>query len=125
MSETTMNAVAQTEAPAEMSRLELIYNVAEQVNSTLELDVCLDRIIDGAYRIFRAEKLSLMLIDEATNETLAGEFANLPELIPDRENPEDDSRARPNPYHYYINMSNTLRRELRDDYGDTSWATRE
>jgi len=64
-----------------MSRLTLLYEVAEQVNSTLELSRCLDRIIDGAYRIFGAEKLSLMLTDDSTNEMWIAAARNIPKGV--------------------------------------------
>ena len=64
-----------------MSRLSLLYEVAEQVNSTLELSQCLDRIIDGAYRIFGAEKLSLMLTDDTKNEMWIAAARNIPKTL--------------------------------------------
>ena len=65
----------------EASRLTLVYEVAEQVNSTLELDECLDRIIDGAYRIFRAEKVSLMLVSEDSEEMRICAARNVPDEV--------------------------------------------
>ena len=66
---------------ADTSRLTLLYEVAQQVNSTVELAQCLDRIIDGAYRIFGAEKVSLMLLDESTNEMQICAARNVPEDV--------------------------------------------
>ena len=65
----------------ETSRLTLLYEVAQQVNSIVELDQCLDRIIDGAYRVFEAEKVSLMLIDEGANEMWIAAARNIPEDV--------------------------------------------
>ncbi len=75
----TMEAQRKLQPEAETSRLALLYEVAEHVNSTLDLDVCLDRIIDGAYRIFQAEKVSLMLLDEGLQELRIGAARNVPE----------------------------------------------
>jgi len=63
------------------SRLTLLYEVAEQVNSTLQLSECLDRIIDGAYRIFGAEKVSLMLLDDQAGEMRICAARNVPEEV--------------------------------------------
>ncbi|MFH1732762.1 MAG: GAF domain-containing protein [Planctomycetota bacterium] len=59
----------------------LLYEVADQVNSTLELEECLDRIIDGAYRIFRAEKVSLMLVSEDSDEMRICAARNVPDEV--------------------------------------------
>ena len=72
---------ANTHVAADASRLELLYRVAEEVNSTLELRDCLDRIVDGAYTVFRAEKVSLMLADEETNELRIWAARNVPEDV--------------------------------------------
>lgn len=81
-----MSVVKQSNPPQhttgeDISRLALLYQVAEQVNSTLELDQCLDRIVDGAYRIFRAEKVSLMLLDEAAGEMRICAARNIPDDV--------------------------------------------
>jgi diguanylate cyclase (GGDEF)-like protein len=73
--------VSQQANTEDTSRLALLYEVAEQVNSSLELDVCLDHIIDGAYRIFQAEKVSLMLLDEAASELRMCAARNIPEDV--------------------------------------------
>ncbi len=71
----------QRSSSGDTSRLTLLYEVAEHVNSTLDIDQCLDRIIDGAYRIFQAEKVSLMLIDEDTNEMRIRAARNVPDQV--------------------------------------------
>jgi diguanylate cyclase (GGDEF)-like protein/PAS domain S-box-containing protein len=63
---------------AEFERLGLLYEVAEQVNASLELAPCLDHIVDGAYRIFQAEKVSLMLIDESERVLRISAARNVP-----------------------------------------------
>ncbi len=78
MSPVQITPVADNSTSREMSRLSLLYEVAEQVNSTLELNECLDHIIDGAYRIFQAEKVSLMLIEEGTAEMRIAAARNVP-----------------------------------------------
>lgn len=64
-----------------MSRLALLYQVAEHVNSTLDLRECLDRIIDGAHRIFGADKLSLMLLDDDAREMRIVAARNIPDDV--------------------------------------------
>jgi len=78
MSSPQPGSAVQTGLSEEASRLMLLYEVAEQVNSTLELEECLDRIIDGAYRIFRAEKVSLMLVSEDSDEMRICAARNVP-----------------------------------------------
>jgi len=80
MSLTELDSVSKS-ATEDTSRLTLLYEVAEQVNSTLQLSECLDRIIDGAYRIFGAEKVSLMLLDDQTGEMRICAARNVPEEV--------------------------------------------
>jgi len=75
---------AKQQADEATSRLALVYEVAGHLNSTLELHECLDRIIDGAYRVFRAEKVSLMLIGEGTDELRISAARNVPQEVIDR-----------------------------------------
>ncbi|MFW6158911.1 MAG: GAF domain-containing protein [Planctomycetota bacterium] len=77
---TEANATLDTSG-SDTSRLALLYQVAEQVNSTRELTECLDRIIDGAYRIFQAEKVSLMLLDEGSGELRICAARNVPDEV--------------------------------------------
>ncbi|MFO7900386.1 MAG: GAF domain-containing protein [Planctomycetota bacterium] len=77
---TEANATLDTSG-SDTSRLTLLYQVAEQVNSTLELTECLDRIIDGAYRMFQAEKVSLMLLDEGSGELRICAARNVPDEV--------------------------------------------
>ncbi len=79
MPDTRVNTTAQSTEGT--SRLTLLYRVAEEVNSTLELDECLDRIIDGAYRVFGAEKVSLMLAGEDTDEMRICAARNVPDEV--------------------------------------------
>ncbi len=74
----TMEVQRKPQPEAETSRLALLYEVAEHVNSTLDLALCLDRIIDGAYRIFQAEKVSLMLLDESEQTLRISAARNVP-----------------------------------------------
>ena len=83
--ETSALVLQRSPAPAgdsqEMSRLGLLYQVAEYVNSTLDLRECLDRIIDGANRIFGADKLSLMLLDDDASEMRIVAARNIPDDV--------------------------------------------
>ena len=81
MSQTPGNTTVEATSIDDISRLTLLYRVAEQVNSTLELHECLDRIIDGAYRIFGAEKVSLMLAGEDTDEMRICAARNVPDEV--------------------------------------------
>ena len=81
MSVSEVSAAVEPSHAEAAHRLTLLYEVAEQVNSTLELAECLDRIIDGAYRIFAAEKVSLMLLDESSNELRICAARNVPEQV--------------------------------------------
>ena len=81
MSQTQDNTAVQAGSAEDISRLTLLYRVAEEVNSTLELDDCLDRIIDGAYRVFGAEKVSLMLVGEDTDEMRICAARNVPDEV--------------------------------------------
>ena len=81
MSQTQTDATEHTGATEGTSGLTLLYRVSQEVNSTLELDECLDRIIDGAYRVFGAEKVSLMLVGEGTDEMRICAARNVPDDV--------------------------------------------
>jgi len=60
-------AASSTNADRELAKLRTLGRVAETVNSSLELDVVLRRVLDTAVEVMKAERGFLMIADDAGN----------------------------------------------------------